>query len=40
MWQALDKLALAATVTCGLGNDFAADERLADEMLVTEGECR
>jgi hypothetical protein len=33
MWPGMGKLALAATVTGGLGNDFATDEKLANEML-------
>jgi hypothetical protein len=33
MWPGMGKLALAATVTGGLRNDFATDEKLANEML-------
>jgi hypothetical protein len=33
MWPGMGKLALAATVTGGSENDFALDEKLANEML-------
>lgn len=33
MWQGLAKLALAVAATDGTGNDFATDEKLANEML-------
>lgn len=33
MWPGMSKLALPATVTGGLGNDFAMDEKLANKML-------
>jgi hypothetical protein len=32
MWPGMGKLALAATVTGGLRNDFATDEKLENEM--------
>ena len=33
MWPGLGKLAMAVTVMDGTGNDFASDEKLANEML-------
>ena len=32
-WPGLGKLAMAVTVMGGMGNDFATDEKLANEML-------